>query len=236
MTDNIIKAYNVVLATPEKLDEGIIKNALVAATTASAIVGGALLMKQEPKQEPTTGIASSIHDIKEKFNLPKEHLLSTVKSKFKISDDKAEQIVNTAIKHSDPVFPKAHHILAISGIESSFNENAKSKLKSDPAIGLMQIRPRIWNIDRKELSTIDGQIKHGAHILKTYHQKTGSIEHAIKSYNVGITNFLRGKKKDSANRYHDKFKSELDRYTDPSTLASASTKVSKSESTANSSE
>jgi hypothetical protein len=145
-------------------------------------------------------------------DLSRDELLSNVVDRFKIHPKKAAKIVDAAIRHQKPEFPRAHHILAIIGIESSFNDRAKSKLKFDPAVGLMQIRPKIWNINKKELSTIDGQIKHGAQILHTYFKKTGDDESAIKSYNIGLTNFNKGIQKDAAHRYISKFNRELDSY------------------------
>lgn len=210
MRDSIQEAYVAIVA--QELEEGKLKDAALAIGAATAIAGASMMSLPTNKQEGS----GKIDDVRTSLSKPAKHdpthLASTILDKFKIDSDKAHEIVKSAIKHSDPVFPQPQHLLAIAGIESSFNQNAVSKLKHDPAIGLTQIRPKVWNIHPNELSTIDGQFKHTAHILKTYHQKTGSIEDAIKSYNVGITNFRRGKQQGAAHRYITKFNTELQRY------------------------
>lgn len=208
MRDTIKEAYQQILA--QELEEGKLRNAAIAIGAAGAMAAGGLYMQQKSLSPDV------IQAVKKpaKTQDP-EYLKSTILSKFtKVDPDKVNEIVSAAIKHSHPVFPQAHHLLALAGIESSFNDLAVSKLKNDPARGLTQIRPMIWNIHPKELSTIDGQIKHGAHILKTYHEKLGDPDNAIRAYNVGITNLNKGKKRDAAERYLAKFKSELSRYSD----------------------
>ncbi len=104
-------------------------------------------------------------------------------------------IVKTAIKYENHIFPTRYDILAIIAIESSFNPMAKSKLKTDPAVGLMQVRPKVWNVNRVDLeSSIDKQIEVGAEILQQYYDLTGDKVGAIMAYNVGITSYKSGKK------------------------------------------
>lgn len=209
MRDSITEAYMGIVQ--QELDESKVRNAMLAVGAAGAIAGAALLTKKDvPVHEPA--IQQAANQAAE--TLAPEHLklAQNIKDRYKLSDSKAEKIVSIAVKHAHPVFPQAHHILAIAGIESSFNEKAKSKLRFDPAVGLMQIRPKVWNINPKELSTMEGQIKHGSHILHTYYTKTGSEGSAIKAYNVGITNFKSGKKREAAHRYHQKFKKELNQF------------------------
>jgi hypothetical protein len=206
MKDAIQDAYADIIT--QELEEGIIRNTLAAAAIVGAAATGIHMMDNSPTPTPVKLQQAAKKD----FNLPHEHLLKTVTDKFNIDHDKANHIVELAKKYSHPVFPQAHHILAIAGIESSFNDKAKSKLKFDPAVGLMQTRPKVWGINPKELSTAEGQIKHGAHILNHYYEKTGSVESAVASYNIGLTNHLRGKQHSAAHRYITKFKSELSRY------------------------
>jgi hypothetical protein len=213
MKDSIQEAYIAIVA--QELEEGKLKDAALAIGAAATIAGGAMMANHEPA--PTHKVVTGkIDDLRASFaktaKFDPDFLASSIMDKYKVGEDKAYEFVNAAIKHSDPVFPQAHHLLTIAGIESSFNEKAKSQLKHDPAIGATQIRPKVWNIHPSELSTLDGQFKHTAHILKTYHTKTGSIDAAIKSYNVGITNFNRGKQQGAAHRYFTKFNTELKRY------------------------
>ena len=208
MKDSVQESYKSIVA--QELQEGNLRNIAVSIGAAAAIAGTSMLapVSDAPKHQVV------IDDAIKKVPNEVSKFAGTILDKFKIDPDKAHEIAKSAIKHSDPVFPQTHHLLALAGIESSFNDKAVSKLKFDQAIGLTQIRPKIWNIHPDELSTIDGQMKHAAHILKSYHQKTGSIESAVKSYNVGITNFRRGKQYNAANRYLTKFNNELSRYKD----------------------
>jgi len=91
------------------------------------------------------------------------------------------------------------------GVESSFDKDAKSNLKYDPAVGLMQVRPKVNGIDPTELASIDGQIKHGASILHQLYSKTGDIDKTLQAYNLGLTAFNRGKR---AYHYVEKTKLE----------------------------
>lgn len=184
----INEAYKQILESEkEVLDESILKKAIVGA----AIVGSGLLAHNAMKTSPVEPVAVSAKI--EQSNPEKDSLVKKVLSKYKISSDKAHQIVGAVLKHADPVFPKAHDLLAVIGKESSFNENAVSNLKSDPAKGLTQIRPKIWNLDKGQLDTIDGQVKHGADILRKYHEKLGDADSTLHAFNIGITNFRRGK-------------------------------------------
>jgi soluble lytic murein transglycosylase-like protein len=106
-------------------------------------------------------------------------------------------------------FPRTEDIIAIVGIESSFRPTVKSSLKTDPAVGLMQVRPGVWKVSHKELSTIDGQIKHGANILAQYYDKIGKVEGAVMAYNVGITAYRKGK---TNKKYLNKYKTEVAMY------------------------
>lgn len=210
MKDSVSQAYLQILSEQTELEEGKLKQAAIALGAAGAIAAGALYSHIKSTEKPSPEL---IQAMQKPAKQDPEYLKNVVLQKFKnVESEKAEHIVNAALKYAHPVFPQAHHLLALAGIESSFNEQAVSKLKRDPARGLLQIRPMVWNIHPSELSTIDGQIKHGAHILKTYHDKLGDADSAIQAYNVGITNLNKGKKRDAAARYLAKFKSEVSRY------------------------
>lgn len=209
MRDTIREAYKDIVT--QELEEGKLKNIAIAVGAAGAIAAGTMYSHVNQRDKVSPDLIQAIQKPAKKTP---DELKRTILSKFNVADDKVDEIVNAAIKHSHPVFPQAHHLLALAGIESSFNDKAVSKLRYDPAVGLTQIRPKVWNIHPKELSTIDGQIKHGAHILQMYHTKTGDPDSAVQAYNVGITNFNRGKMRDASNRYLAKFKNELSRYSD----------------------
>lgn len=182
----ISEAYKQILESEqEMLEEGIIKNAIVGA----AIAGAGLVALHSGKEQPVREV--SVSGKVGNVNPERDMLVSKVLSKYSktVSEKKAHHIVDTAMKHADPVFPKVHDILAVIGNESTFKDDAVSKLKVDPAVGLMQVRPGIWNLGHGELKTIDGQIKHGVSILKSYHKKLGSVDAALAAYNVGIGNY-----------------------------------------------
>lgn len=211
--DKIKSAYASILAEEqEAVNENILKHAAIAASIAGAIATGVSHISNGYDNPTNREVSGKIEKINP--NHP-DNLFNSIKSKFtKVDDDTAHEIVKSAIKHGKPDFPQAHHLVAIAGVESAMRPDVSSKLKNDPATGLMQIRPKVWGIDKKEFSTIDGQIKHGAAILTKYHKTLGDPDKAIMAYNIGITNFKKGKQADAADRYHIKVSKEIKRIAD----------------------
>lgn len=119
-------------------------------------------------------------------------LATAIAKKYRINAELSYEIVELAHKHADEVFPKAIDILAVIAVESSFNPRAVSKLRRDPARGLMQVRPGVWGIRPEALNDIETQIQVGVRILKKYYGRAGSAEGALHAYNIGITNYRRG--------------------------------------------
>lgn len=198
----ISEAYKQILESEqEMLEEGIIKNAIVGA----AIAGAGLLALHSGKEQPVNPV--SVSGKVGNVSPERDMLVSKVLSKYKISEQKAHQIVGAAMKHADPVFPKAHDILAVIGKESTFKDDAVSNVG---AKGLMQVRPKIWNLGHGELDTIDGQVKHGVAILKSYHKKFGSVDSSLHAFNVGETNFRN--KKNLNPKYVENFHKERELY------------------------
>lgn len=150
------------------------------------------------------------------FGLNREQKMADViKSKYKrVSPNLIKDVVSLAHKYERDTFPTATDIVAIIGIESNFNPRAVSKLKVDPAVGLTQIRPDAWKhkIKRAELSTVEGQIRHGADILGHYYRILGNKEAAIRSYNVGLAAYTRGRYQEASRRYINKFNREVSQY------------------------
>lgn len=198
----ISEAYKQILESEqEMLEEGIIKNAIVGA----AIAGAGLVALHSGKEQPVREV--SVSGKVGNVNPERDMLVSKVLSKYKIGETKAHQIVGAAMKHADPVFPKAHDILAVIGKESTFNEKAVSNVG---AKGLMQVRPKIWNLGHGELDTIDNQVKHGVAILKAYHKKFSSVDSTLHAYNIGETNFRH--KKNLNPKYVENFHKEKELY------------------------
>jgi Transglycosylase SLT domain len=200
----------------EILEEGYLGNALLAGAIGLASIGVHHFVRNHPMNQDT-GINASMP---EKFAVVKSKeerkadIAKSITSKYKhIKPEFAAQVAHLAIKHEHEVFPRAEDIASIVGIESSFNPDAKSKLKKDPAIGLSQIRPKVWGLKKNDLSTPEKQIQHSVGILSSYHSKLGDKEAAIHSYNVGITNFSKGKNLNPS--YVEKFKKERELYNSP---------------------
>jgi soluble lytic murein transglycosylase-like protein len=109
------------------------------------------------------------------------------------------QVITEASKeYSIPV----EVVISIIAAESDFDPDAVSVCN---AIGLMQVRPEIWH------STSPHNLYHrydnvlaGVWILREYRKELGTLQAAIKAYNIGITNYKKGVAKSAANRYYAK--------------------------------
>lgn len=187
-----------------QLDEVNFKQAVAAgALSLGALMSpSSTLQTRAPAQEPTTQPARADIDI--------QILATTILQKYKISPKLATKVATLAKKYEHSSFPKATDILAIAGIESSFIPQSVSSLKKDPAVGLMQVRPKIWGLDHNTLAgDMDLQIKSGADVLRKYYKLLGNKEDAVHAYNVGLGNFRRGKHN---LKYVHKYKAELQLY------------------------
>lgn len=193
------------IKTQEQLDEIKLKHILAGAALVGAMATSGS-HKHEPIQKPIHSMSMA-----EKNKKEVEDLTKIVLSKYKIAPAKAKEIVTLAKKHEDKVFPKASDILAIIGIESSFNPNAKSNLKHDKAVGLTQVRPKVWGINASDLvGNMETQIKLGSDILNKYYHKLGKKDDAVHAYNIGLTNLRHDKNLNPS--YVQKWKAELKRY------------------------
>lgn len=190
--------------TEEQLEEIKLRHAIAV----GAIAAASALSPSHKHDNEAHLRAPAIHQVK--HELSSEDLVGVVIANYDIAKTEAEKIVNLAKKYEKPSFPQAKDILAVIGIESSFDKNAKSGLKKDPAIGLTQIRPKIWGIKPAVLKgNVEEQIKKASEILAEYYHKLGSEEKAIDAYNVGITNHKKGKNNPN---YVKKWKLELAKY------------------------
>jgi soluble lytic murein transglycosylase-like protein len=209
MTD-VSKEYLAILES--ELQESMLKKLAIGA----ALAGSAMLAhhtidsnnvnKEVVQAKPAVTAPQKV----EKKEPTRDDMIQHITSNYKVNRDKASEIVDTAIRHANPVYPKAHDIVAVMGVESEYKPEAKSKLKRDPAIGLMQVRPGVNGINPNEFKTIDGQVKHGASILSQYYKRLGNPDAALHAYNVGIGNHIRGI--GSNPRYVDKVKAELSKF------------------------
>lgn len=137
--------------------------------------------------------------------------VQTITDRYNVDDEFAREVVQLAHKYSDTVFPTAEDIIAIIGIESGFNPKARSGLKYDPAVGLTQVRPRVWKklVEGHNIHDIENQIRFCAEILARYYRRTHSRDGAVMAYNVGITAYKQGQRN---HRYLRKYKRELALY------------------------
>lgn len=141
--------------------------------------------RKEPSSTPSTNFARTEID-------PNE-AAGKISKRFKLSPEQALQIVNLAKKHEKPNFPRADDILSVIGIESGFNPKAVSNLKKDPALGLTQVRAKMWGQDPKKfINNIDQQIKVSSDILADYNNQLKNPLDAVQAYNVGIGDFRKG--------------------------------------------
>lgn len=198
-----------------ELNEISLKGALAAgAVAAAAVTGGST--GGHPKYLDKVDAESSLR--RETFkgfaaraDARAKELAKVVLDKYNIDDELALKVARLAVKYEKPKFPRAEDILSVIGIESAFRPHAVSKLKKDPAMGLMQVRPVMWKQNPSEFkANIEQQIKLGSDILHRYYGKTGTVDGALQAYNVGLGNYV--KKKGLNPRYVPKFEKDREMY------------------------
>lgn len=200
--------------TDVTLEEGKLKNAIAAGAVAAATLTGSTgghptYLSHDEHQSELQRL--SFKNFAKQHDARAKELASVITNKYSVGSDMALIIAKLALKHEKPTFPKAEDILAVCGIESSFKPHAVSSLKHDPAVGLMQVRPAVWKLDKQKLkSSVEEQIKTGSEILHGYYQKLKSKDAALQAFNVGITNYM--KKKGLNPRYVPKFDNEREMY------------------------
>ena len=198
---------------PEQLDENSLKKAALAGLASASMFGALNTAKHTPPPPvpPTVQQQQEPEPVVDSAAEARQALAQKIASEYRINPDLAGHIVELAHKYEKDSFPTAKDILAVIGIESSFNPNAVSQLKKDPARGLMQVRPGVWGLAPGELKNAEDQIRIGSDILHQYYSKLKNKEAALHAYNMGITNFRKGKHNP---RYVAKFARELQKYLD----------------------
>lgn len=147
-----------------------------------------------------------------KLTKPQIYQFDIITSTYDVGDELVRDVIKFSHKYQKKSFPRAEDILAIVGIESSWDPTAKSNLKFDPAFGLTQIRPIAWKKlipNSSDLISVENQIKYAVEILHLNYRLTKSKDDAIIAYNVGYGNWLNG---NFGFDYLLKFKSELSKY------------------------
>ena len=208
-----MKVNEIIIQENEQLDEIKLRHVLAGAVLGAAIgAGGAghahdkyeQHKKEVQVQQAKEKAAKDKEDVAKKAAKEKsdkdsaakaekeriEKLTKIVDEKYKhnVKPAEAHKIVTLAIKHEKAVW-KAEDVLALIGIESSFKKDAKSNLKTDPAIGLTQIRPAAWRLNASSLkNNIEKQISKTYDILDHNLKVLGNKEDALHAYNVGLEN------------------------------------------------
>ena len=192
------------LFRPKHLQEGKWKQAIAAGALSAALAAHPYTIRSKPvPPEKVAYTAPVVVYPRPSINPEYKKTAEFIANTYNISDKFALKVVELAHKYANQTFPTAKDILAIAAIESSFNPKAISGLKSDPAIGLLQVRPKIWGIDPQKLEgSIGMQISTGAKILNLYYRKLHSKNAAIAAYNVGLGDFMSG---NDASGYVNKF-------------------------------
>lgn len=218
-----MKLKNIIdLNESQQLDEISFKHAVAAGI---GLVGGTMGAHHQQQAQQVEPQHQEVRQAVEQPPPPKEQktvnpkllpLINNITKRYNVDTDLATEIVELAHKYEKPTFPKAKDLIALIGVESAFNPNAISKLKRDPAVGLLQVRPKVWNLDPSELKTPEDQIKIGSDILNLYYKKLKNKDAAIKAYNIGITNYLDQddlEMADASERYLAKYYNSLSHYT-----------------------
>lgn len=201
----LIEITNITQST-EQLNEIDVKRAIAG----GAFALGTMLSPSPTHHSPAPPHVATQPSVEQRDQVDTAVLANAILKKYRVSPRLAMKVAKLAREYEKPSFPKAEDILAIIGIESSFTPMSVSKLRTDPAVGLMQVRPGVWKLDRNELlNDIGLQIKTGADILHRYYKLLGNADDAVHAYNVGIGNFRRGKHNPG---YVSKYKNELTLY------------------------
>ena len=186
-----------------QLDEIKLKHAIAA-----GVLGASLALtpgnKTNEKPDP-------VNTVLVKKETKSNELAEIVAKNYDVDQEQAKKIVDLVQKHAKQSFPTTEDMLAIIGIESGFDPHAQSRLKKDPAVGLTQIRPKMWGLDASSLKgNLDTQIKKAVEILSHNYERLGSKDDAVHAYNIGIKNVIHKKKPNL--KYVTKWKAELKKY------------------------
>lgn len=191
-----------------------LKHAIAASALGASLLGNPTKTHSiEPQQVQQTQVQQPTQHVlpvpKKQIDPKQQKAAELIASKYKVDLNDALDIVQLAHKYEKQNFPKAKDLLAIIGIESSFNPDAISGLKRDPAVGLTQVRPKVWGLDPESLKDPEIAIKAGADILHLYYRKLHNKQAAVAAYNVGWGEYRNG---NTADGYVSKYKHELKDY------------------------
>ena len=135
------------------------------------------------------------------------NIILTEYPEYNVSIIQADFIADNIILAEQMMGVPPNITLAMIATESSFIVDSVSKKN---AVGLAQVVPSVWK-DSVPYNIYDPaqNILAGAYILRNYHLKLGNWDAALKAYNVGISDYKRGKKQKASKQYLTKIKFEL---------------------------
>lgn len=171
-------------------------HAIIALLTLSIAVQGVILYHIVFNSTVVNINETSEMDRQTRLADRKRRIAQVIVAKYRAKPDIATEVVELAHKYAGDQFPQPHDLITVVAIESSFNPNARSKLRRDPAVGLTQIRPGVWKhliANRAELKDVENQIKYGSIILADYYKRIGTREGALIAYNAGLTAYRKGR-------------------------------------------
>ena len=132
-----------------------------------------------------------------------EDLADKISKKFKISPERAAQIIRIAETEAAKVDLDSSLVLAVIGVESGFRHTVKS---SYGCVGLMQIN---WRVHQSENKTDEvSNIRTGVNYL-SYLVKKHGLDYGVTAYNLGESGMLRRKKITRYTKKVMKMKKEL---------------------------
>lgn len=181
----------------QQLDEVNLRHAAAATLAGAALMGmphkAITPSTPQPKAVQQPNLEPIEVDAKYELDAKTQALVDAISKRYDADPNFVQEVVTLARKYQKPGFPTARELLAVIAVESSFDPNAVSGLSHDPAVGLMQIRPKVWGVDPQDLKDPATNIKMGSDILHKYYRH---LHHnkaaAIQAYNVGLTDYKQG--------------------------------------------
>lgn len=198
----------------QQLDEinlrGMAKHATAVGIVGAAMMGShkghepAMPAKQEIARTQQVPTPSPKKELDEKTKAA----IARISKLYGTDPEFAKEVIELAKKYQKPGFPTAKDIIAIIAVESEFDPDAESGLKHDKAVGLMQIRPHIWNLDPDMLKDPEQAVRIGSDILHKYYRHLhGNKDAALQAYNVGLSNFQQGEENPNyVNKFYTRLK------------------------------
>lgn len=134
-------------------------------------------------------------------------IILTEYPEYNVSIIQADFIADNIILAEQMMGVPPNIMLALIATESSFIADA---ISNKSAVGYTQVVPSVWK-DEIPYDLYDNaqNILAGAFVLRNYYLKLGNWDAALKAYNVGISDYKRGKKQKASKRYLTKIKFEL---------------------------